>query len=116
VSEYLFVYGTLLDPAVQLSVFGRHVGGRADAVSGFALSNVTISDADVIAKSREAVHPVLVRSDDPLETIEGIVFPVNCEDLDNADAYETSQYRRIDVELVSGRRSWIYVCATSSAL
>jgi gamma-glutamylcyclotransferase (GGCT)/AIG2-like uncharacterized protein YtfP len=94
VSEYLFVYGTLLDPAVQLSVFGRHVGGRADAVSGFALSNVTISDADV--------------------TVEGIVFPVNREDFLNAVAYETDQYTRIEVELMSGRRSWVYVAASSS--
>ncbi|HEY3676940.1 MAG TPA: gamma-glutamylcyclotransferase family protein [Candidatus Tumulicola sp.] len=112
-SEYLFVYGTLRDPAVQLAVLGRYVAGTPDAVKGFALSTVTICDADVIAKSRETVHRILIESADPASIVEGVVLSIDSEELRSADAYETNQYSRVQVDLVSGKRSWIYVARSA---
>jgi hypothetical protein len=66
------------------------------------------------AKSGETVHPILVRMSDPTNTVESIVLSVLREDFLRVDAYETKEYRRIEVDLVSGERSWVYVSAASN--
>ena len=47
----LFTYGTLRDGAVQQQLFGRLVPGTPDAIPGFRIAQVTITDAAVIAAS-----------------------------------------------------------------
>ena len=46
---YLFAYGTLRQPEVQLAVFGRKLDGQADTLSGYKLFPLHITDLDVIA-------------------------------------------------------------------
>ena len=58
-TELLFSYGTLRQREVQLSTFGRELDGHPDAIVGFDLDYVTITDAQVIATSGSDRHPHL---------------------------------------------------------
>ena len=45
---YLFSYGTLQQPEIQLSSFGRLLHGEEDAMTGYQASMMEITDAAVI--------------------------------------------------------------------
>src|SRR5262249_2435417 len=51
VTELLFSYGTLRQPEVQRATFGREIDGSPDAIVGYELDHVTITDPHVIATS-----------------------------------------------------------------
>ncbi|GIE78316.1 hypothetical protein Aph02nite_42660 [Actinoplanes philippinensis] len=104
----LFSYGTLRDPAVQRSVFGREPAGRGDRIVGFRVEQLEITDPEVLAVSGEAFHPILVRTGDDGETVEGSVFEVTEAELLLADAYEVDDYHRVTAPLSSGDTAWVY--------
>lgn len=106
----LFSYGTLRQRDVQLATFGRALEGRQDAIVGYELDWVTITDPHVVATSGSDRHPVLKPSDTGA-AVEGTAFVVSAADLVAADAYEVDDYTRIEVPLRSGRRAWVYVFA-----
>lgn len=108
-SILLFSYGTLQQEAVQLANFGRRLAGEADAIAGYRLSTVTIRDAAVVGLSGAEVHKILVATGDPADEIEGVVLRITEAELAAADAYETSDYARVEAPLRSGRRAWVYV-------
>jgi|ERR1700681_3092180 hypothetical protein len=105
----LFSYGTLRQPEVQLTTFGRALDGRPDAIVGFDLDYVTITDPHVIATSGSDRHPILKRTDRPNAAVEGTVFAISPTELAAADEYEVDDYRRIAVPLRSGDQAWVYV-------
>jgi len=107
--EKLFSYGTLQYEAVQLTNFGRKLAGTIDTLSKFELSELKITDADVIASSGEDIHPIVIYTGDDTDKVEGMVFDVNSEELKQADNYEVSDYKRIKVKLDSGVSAWAYV-------
>lgn len=107
--NWLFSYGTLRQREVQLATFGRELEGEPDALCGFVLSTVVIADPDVVATSGSSEHPILRRSADAGDEIAGVAFAVSEGDLIRADAYETADYRRIEMVLKSGRRAFVYV-------
>lgn len=109
----LFSYGTLRQPEVQEAVFGRVLHGRPDAIAGYTLGEVTITDPAVVATSGSAVHPVLVPAD-PGAGVPGTVFEVGAEGLVAADAYEVDDYTRVLLPLRSGARAWVYVLAAQA--
>ena len=49
--ELLFSYGTLQLEKVQMESFGRTLKGAKDAIPGYKLSTVEITDKDVLEKS-----------------------------------------------------------------
>lgn len=108
-SERLFSYGTLQLPAVQQSTFGRLLHGEADALIGYRRGMVKIDDPEVVATSGEAYHPIVEASGDARDTVAGTVFAISAEELARADAYEVDDYRRVEADLASGRRAWVYV-------
>ena len=110
-SELLFSYGTLSEPDVQLAVFGRELAGNPDAIVGFDLDYVTITDQQVIATSGSDRHPMLRPGTRRDAAIEGTVFEVTAADLAAADDYEVDDYRRVQVPLRSGGNAWVYVFA-----
>lgn len=110
-NEKLFSYGTLRYDSVQQATFGRKLQGAADTLEGYQLSQVRINDPHVIAASGDAVHPILIATDDENHKVEGIVFDVSAEELELADRYEVADYKRIEVLLASGVRAWVYVSA-----
>jgi hypothetical protein len=107
----LFSYGTLQLDSVQLSSFGRLLVGTKDAIPGFSRSMVEITDPDVIRTSGSNFHPIVGPSENPADEVEGTVFHITEEELAAADAYEVSDYKRIEVRLKSGIKAWVYVKA-----
>lgn len=103
----LFSYGTLRDPAVQKALFGRLVDGEPDAIPGWRQRMIEITDPEVIAKSGTRWHPMVERSDDPADAVEGTVFRLTAADVASADAYEVDYVRR-EVRLRSGTVAFIY--------
>ncbi|WP_395397383.1 gamma-glutamylcyclotransferase family protein [Novosphingobium sp. BL-8A] len=103
----LFSYGTLRDPAVQKALFGRLVDGEPDAIPDWRQRMIEITDPEVIAKSGTRWHPMVERSDDPADAVEGTVFRLTAADVASADAYEVDYVRR-EVRLRSGTVAFIY--------
>lgn len=107
----LFSYGTLQLESVQLSSFGRLLTGAKDALPGFSRSMVEITDPDVIKASGSNFHPIVRQSVNPADEVDGTVFQITERELAAADAYEVSDYKRIEVRLKSGINAWVYVKA-----
>ena len=105
----LFSYGTLRQREVQLAIFGRLLEGRRDALAGYRLAPLAITDPDVVRLSGKAVHEIARRTGDPADRIEGVVFTLTRAELEAADAYEVDVYARIEADLVSGARAFVYV-------
>lgn len=110
-TEFIFSYGTLQEPQVQEAIFGTTISGKTDAVTGFRLTQVEISDDEVVRVSGQTHHPMLVSSDNHTDAIPGMIYPLSAEQLARADEYEGAHYKRIEVNLVSGRKAWMYVAA-----
>ena len=109
--ERLFSYGTLRQPEVQVTLFGRVVPTAEDVLPGFRLDTVTITDPDVIATSGSAVHPILRRSKATDDTVPGAFLELDEAELAAADDYEVDDYERVSVVLASGLKAWVYVAA-----
>ncbi len=107
----LFSYGTLQLEAVQMETFGRKLEGRADALVGFKQTLLEISDPEVLKISGARFHPIVLPSDDLADQVEGTVFWITAEELAAADAYEVSDYQRVQAGLASGGKAWVYVKA-----
>jgi hypothetical protein len=86
--ELLFSYGTLQQPEVQLATFGRELAGQRDAIVGFELNYVTITDPHVIATSGSDRHPILRPTERADAHVDGMVFAITEAELAAADAYE----------------------------
>jgi gamma-glutamylcyclotransferase (GGCT)/AIG2-like uncharacterized protein YtfP len=110
-SELLFSYGTLRQRDVQLATFGREVDGHLDAIVGYELQYVTITDPHVIATSGSDRHPILRPTSQLDAHVDGTVFSITEAELAAADDYEVDDYRRISVPLRSGPQAWVYVFA-----
>lgn len=108
-SEWLFSYGTLQKPKVQLESFGRLLEGHHDQLLGYYLGQLEIKDEAVLAKSEQAFHPIAIASNNLSDCIEGMVFQVTESELLKADKYEVDDYQRILVQLHSGKEAWVYV-------
>lgn len=107
----LFSYGTLQQEDVQLSSFGRLLQGVPDAMIGFRMDHVEITDPEVLARSGKRFHPIVLPSENPADSVSGTVFRITASELAAADAYEVSDYVRIETVLKSGERAWVYVKA-----
>ena len=107
----LFSYGTLQLESVQLATFGRRLTGTADGLPGFRQSLMKIEDAAVVATSGKTHHPIVRFTDNESDIVDGTAFELTAEELQNADTYEVSDYKRISVTLRSGVRAWVYVDA-----
>ena len=70
---------------------------------------VEITDPDVLAKSGERFHPIVKRSSNREDRVAGMVFTLTQDELRAADAYEVDDYERVEAELASGLRVWVYV-------
>jgi hypothetical protein len=110
-SVALFAYGTLQLPAVQRATFGRLLDGKPGALPGYRLAPLQIKDEQVVATSGLAVHQMAVATGNPSDRVPGVVFTITPAELAAADAYEVDDMRRIEVELASGKRAFVYISA-----
>lgn len=106
----LFCYGTLLQPDIQLAVFGHRVDVEADTLPGYTKGPLTIGDPAVIALSGQTEHP-FARQQLGAE-VAGATLLLSATDLARADAYEVSDYERIEVVLSSGTKAYTFVGKT----
>jgi hypothetical protein len=111
--EWLFSYGTLRQPEVQIENFGRLLQGFPDTLAGYSLSVVDIIDQKVIGVSGASRHPIIRFTGNSSDEVAGMVFQVTSGELTKADAYEVSDYRRIAVQLRSGRTAFAYAAFES---
>ena len=98
---------------VQISTFGRLLEGHKDKIYGFVKGTVEIKDADVVKTSGKTHHPIVRHSTDISDFVEGTTFKITKEELAHADKYEVDEYKRIEVELGSGEKAWVYIDALS---
>jgi gamma-glutamyl AIG2-like cyclotransferase len=107
----LFSYGTLQQPQVQLANYGRLLDGQSDALLGYRLVALEITDPEVVRISGKATHTIARATGDPADRIPGMVFMLTQAELAATDAYETGAYARVEVTLESGRTASVYVSA-----
>lgn len=107
--HYLFSYGTLQLKSVQLANFGRELTGKPDALLQYRIEQVEITDPRVLAESGQQFHPILRFTGNHEDEVEGMVFEVTQQELEKADDYEVSDYKRVSAVLKSGIQCWVYV-------
>lgn len=107
----LFSYGTLQQPNVQFATFGRELSGTSDALVGYEQSFVAIDDPEVVRTSGKTHHPIVKYTGDAAARVSGTVFEITAQELEHADRYEVSAYKRVAGALSSGRTAWVYVDA-----
>jgi Gamma-glutamyl cyclotransferase, AIG2-like len=108
-SERLFSYGTLQQDEVQLAAFGRNLAGEPDALTGYRVTMSSSSDQNFNASSGATRHRNLVFTGNTSDVVEGTVFRVTTAELEQADAYEPYDYKRVQVSLRSGIEAWVYL-------
>jgi hypothetical protein len=108
-SESLFSYGTLQLEEVQLATFGRKLEGHPDALPGYRLVMIKITDEDFVAKSGTADHRSLQYTGNSSDFVQGTVLKVTKRELEQADEYEPEGYERVNTHLKSGADAWVYV-------
>jgi hypothetical protein len=113
-TEVLFSYGTLRGADVQRAIFGRRLSGAPDTLVGYVQATVRVTDPGVLVTSGQADHPILCRSDDPTDIVQGMALRLTPLELVQADAYEVDDYQRVRVTLGSGLSAWVYVQAVRS--
>lgn len=108
-TEHFFAYGTLQQEAVQLSTFGRRLEGKPDALVGYTLAIMEIQDQSFAATSGSAHHRTIQFTGMASDVVEGTVFELSKKELEQADAYEPTDYKRVLVQTKSGIDSWVYL-------
>ena len=108
-AENLFTYGTLQLEQIQLETFGRKLEGKADALPGYKLVMITITDEEFVIKSGTADHRSLQFTGNSADVVEGVMFRVTKKELEQADAYEPEGYERVTAQLSSGANAWVFV-------
>ncbi len=107
----LFSYGTLQQPSVQMSTFGRHLGGEPDELIEFELGVFTVVDPAFVATSGKADHSIVRFNGRSASRVGGTVFEVTDAELAQSDDYEPAGYARVLANLASGRQAWVYADA-----
>ncbi|MBB5634389.1 gamma-glutamylcyclotransferase (GGCT)/AIG2-like uncharacterized protein YtfP [Pedobacter cryoconitis] len=110
-TENLFSYGTLQNENVQIKNYGRTLEGKTDKLTGYALSMIEITDAEVVALSGAAYHPMVKHTGIVTDAVDGMVFEISADELKQTDAYEVDDYKRVEVVLASGKKAWVYINA-----
>ncbi|KIC61162.1 gamma-glutamylcyclotransferase family protein [Chryseobacterium taiwanense] len=105
----LFSYGTLQKEQVQIETFGRILKGEKETLTGYKLEMLEITDPEVLRKSNQKHHPILVFSGDMEDEVEGMLFEVTEDEILQADEYEVDDYKRIETVFKSGKSGFIYV-------
>jgi hypothetical protein len=98
----LFSYGTLQRADAQQKLFGRRLAGTPDRLAGYELTTIDISSCS---------YPAAVASTTVSNAIDGRMLLLTHGEVTAADRYEGADYKRVAVNLQSGRRAFVYVKA-----
>ena len=105
----LFTYGVLRDAVVELDTFGREIESVPDLLAGYTVDYIDVDAHHADDEAQTGADPALRRTGNPLDKVSGSVLMVTNDELESADERENALCRRVMVELVSGRRAWVYV-------
>jgi hypothetical protein len=105
----LFSYGTLQFERVQLDTFGRILIGNKDLLIKYKLSEIKITDPDVIKSSGTDMHPILEFTGKENDIVEGTLFELTDKELLDADSYEVDDYKRSELVFASGESAFVYL-------
>ena len=108
-TELLFADGTLQQPEVQLATFGRALTGYCDAIVGFDLDYVTITDPHVVAASGSDRHPILRPTDRVDSHVDGMVFAISEAELAAADEYDVGLSSHLGAAAIGRHRMGLRV-------
>lgn len=111
---YLFSAGTLQDPAMQLSTFGRLLKGEPDQLFCYEQDWLTAADPRGGTATTQVRYPVVRFTGRSDTFVEGTVFEVSEAELALADHAEPIEYGRIVVTLGSGKEAWVYADARAA--
>ena len=112
--DNLFSYGTLQLESVQLNIFGRILEGENDVLAGYKITFVKIEDEAVVAASGMTHYNNLTYTGNPSDEINGKVLKLTETELQQADEYEAdADYKRIRVDLQSGKTAWVFLCTNN---
>ena len=97
--QKLFTYGTLQNAETQEQLLGRTLGeGTSDTLIGYRLARLN------------GVHFVYsILQPHAGSRVQGLVFEVNDEELEQLDDYEGEAYQRVSARLFSKTRAWVYI-------
>ena len=102
----LFSYGSLQQPEVQRSTFGRLLHGEADELPEFEPSLVQIEDVRIVAASGVTHYANVIFNGRSDSRVAGSVFEISDAELVAADGYERiANYKRIAATLASGKHA-----------
>ncbi|MEN2401541.1 gamma-glutamylcyclotransferase family protein [Flavobacterium sp. MC2016-06] len=102
--EYIFSYGTLKSKEIQMRVFNKLLTGTHDQLLGYKLKDLQIEEEFGMAD-----YFVATPSENPTDSIKGMVFSITSLDLAKADQFESNKYKRVQITLKSGTVAWIYI-------
>ena len=108
-TDKLFSYGSLQAEAVQLATFGRRLEGRLDSLVGYRIALIPIEDPNFVNINGDAAHRNLEFTGIASDSVAGAVFTVTRKELEQADSYEPTGYRRVLARLSSGTDAWVYL-------
>lgn len=96
---FLFSYGTLQEEQVQLALYNRKLIGFAAVLKGYQLASKKIAGK----------YPILIKTENAADAIEGMVFEISNKELLKTDSYEGIHYTRVKEILPSGVKAWCYI-------
>ncbi len=105
----LFSYGTLQLEQVQLDTFGRLLNGKNDVLRNYRIRNLKITDPEVIKSSGTDIHPILEYTGYESDFVEGTIYELTDEELQQADSYEVDDYQRKSLKFESGISAFVYL-------
>ena len=95
----LFVYGTLATGETLKNILGRDVPGMSATLDGYNGSKtITLGNKSYPAAEKNTEC-----------SIQGLLVEVTPEELEKLDVYETDAYKRKEVELTDGKKTWVYL-------
>lgn len=106
-----FSYGTLQDPQIQRSVWGREISGSPDSLRGYSCVQLASCDAAWTRLTGYTHTPALVADKGAYEPVRGTLYLITAKEMEATDIYEGAEYRRIEVVLQSGTTAWTFVKA-----
>lgn len=63
----------------------------------FSHSQLEIKDQNVLTTSGTKTHPILILTGKTLDKVNGVVFDISQQELQQADRYEVEDYKRVHV-------------------
>ena len=104
--ENLFAFGTLKDKDIQETIFGRILIGTPDKLVGYTIKEIQIEEEFGLAQ-----YPIITLTQNPEDSINGMLYQLSQRELELADTYEGIHYKRIQVQLHSNKLVWTYSAA-----